>query len=396
MNNKPWWDSITGDKENKFWERVDRSSPTEYCKAVLLRDALNGTGEPVNTGHSSGYLKKKTEFITELKELGGKEVLRSVDEDWDYVAEEDCVSWNFVLAFDRGFATISVSNNNWAKIAYNIADLELSQKLSALGKKYFKPRTESRNVYVITVGSNGYELTDIGKAALPLERDNYTPKILHDYDTIITDFKSDTPAGRIAIIEGRPGTGKTFLVRGLLNEAPKSTCVIVPAGMLSDLAGPHLISVLLEAKEAGGSEYPIILIIEDGDMAIISRDAGNMSTITSLLNFGDGMLGSLIDLRIVITTNAKRLDIDEAIRRPGRLSAIVKVDHLYSEDANRILARIIGNNPVPDPYRYSEDDTATLAEIYTKARGLGWEPPSKTSYKKKLTGLEEVVPLSNV
>jgi hypothetical protein len=396
-NETCWWDSITGEKENKFWERVDRSSPSDFAKAILLKDALDGRGEPINTGNLSGYLKKKEEFISALKELGGREVLRSVDDDWDYDSEEDCVSWNFVLAFNRGFANVSVSSNGWAKIMYNIADLELTQKLIVLGKKYFKPRTESRNIYVITVGSNGFELTDIGKAALPLERGNYTEKVLHDFDTIIGDFKSDTPAGRISIIEGSPGTGKTFLVRGLLDEAPKSTCVIVPAGMLSDLAGPHLISVLLEAKDTGGAEFPIILIIEDGDMAIISRDAGNMSTITSLLNFGDGMLGSLIDLRIVITTNAKRLDIDEAIKRPGRLSAILKVDSLYDDDANKVLARVLKTTvgTLKKPYR--DGQAPTLAEVYMRAREFGWKPEPKTSYKKKKSnGQEGIMTLSSV
>lgn len=380
-----WWK----DKPSSFWDKIVHSGPDEAAKLSLLGDALNGTGEPINTGYGEGYLDDNDGFLAAVKELGGRIVTRIVE--WNYDDNGEEVSYrNVSLAFNRGFAHLMMNTNGWVRFSYYIADLDLAQRISKLSNDYLTTRAESRQVYVITFGSGGCELTDIGKAALPLERDNYPEKVLAQYDHIVNDLKSDAPTGRITILEGEPGTGKTFLVRGILEDAPNSTCVIVPAGMIADLAGPNLISVLLEAKECGGSDYPILLIIEDGDMAIIERDAGNMDCITSLLNFGDGMLGGLIDLRMVITTNAKKIEIDKAILRDGRLSGTISISTLSTDQANNILSRLVGrpigqNNLGPTPLRpegYTNEEP-TLAQVYKKARSLGWKPDPKSGYVRE-------------
>ena len=293
-----------------------------------------------------------------------------------------------IFVVPRGVIEVKI-DNEYASINYEICDENFYKKINAL-EKHFVPRVDSNNVYVITNGLSGPELTSIGKAALELERDNYTSEVLDSFDNIITDLRSDRPAGRIIILEGKPGTGKTFLVRAVLHEAPKSTCVIVPASMLSQLAGPQLISILLSAKQCGGNNYPVILLIEDGDIAILKRDVGNINILTSLLNFGDGLLGGLIDLRVIITTNAKKIEIDDAIKRPGRLSGTISVDALSPEKANSILLRLLneanikeglvyeGNKlKVSEPFEYR----TTLAEIYNKAKSLGWKPSESSSYK---------------
>jgi hypothetical protein len=397
-NSNSWW----ANKPNSFWDRVTHSGPNDFAKAQLIKDALSESGEPINSGGGEGYLTDSKAFLDKVREMNGKSIMRMVDWDYDPENDDEVSSRNVTLAFDRGFASLQMSANNWVRLHYFVADLELAKKMAQLIKTYLKPRAESRNIYVITFGGGGCELTDIGKAALPLIRENYSDKVLNEYDHIITDLKSDAPSGRITLLSGEPGTGKTFLVRGILHDAPNSTCVIVPAGMIAQLAGPNLISVLLEAKDCGGSEYPILLIIEDGDMAIIKRDAGNMDTITSLLNFGDGMLGGLMDLRIVITTNATKLDIDDAIKRPGRLSGKINVETLGSAHADEILGRLL-ERPIDSRASDSDaillrpegfgDRNPTLAEVYKKAREMGWKPDPKSGYS---SGDKPVMSLSNI
>ncbi|MDP2683462.1 MAG: AAA family ATPase [bacterium] len=360
----PWWTYLP----SSYWNQVNRGSVNELAHMPLLENALLKSGEPITQGGIEGNLINYNDFFNECKQLNGTIVIQGLDPD-------DNLS-SATMAFEQGFASFAIGSNNWASFYYSIADIKLATKINKLCKKYFTPRALSRNIYVITYSNGRCQLTDIGKAALPLERNNYCEKVLLEYDFITNDLKSSAPSGRITIIEGVPGSGKTFLVRGLLNDAPSCTCVIVPASMLSELAGPNLISVLLDAKKCGGSEYPILLIIEDGDMAIIKRDAGNMNTITSLLNFGDGMLGGLMDLRIVITTNAIRLDIDDAIKRPGRLSGTISVNNLTIIHANEILSRLLNKQIVV----YEDRDKPTLADVYKKARQLGWVSNITTGY----------------
>src|SRR6185436_19347124 len=74
------------------------------------------------------------------------------------------------------------------------------------------------HVYAIVSHGGNLALNNIGNAGIPLERRNYNPKVLEDYDYVVKDFNTTSPAGRMAIMEGMPGTGKTHLVRGMLME----------------------------------------------------------------------------------------------------------------------------------------------------------------------------------
>ncbi len=62
---------------------------------------------------------------------------------------------------------------------------------------------------------------------------------------------------------------------------------------------PEFLPLLLRVKD--NHEKPIILIIEDGDACLAPRKSDNISAITSLLNLSDGILGSIIDIKMIIT-----------------------------------------------------------------------------------------------
>jgi SpoVK/Ycf46/Vps4 family AAA+-type ATPase len=66
---------------------------------------------------------------------------------------------------------------------------------------------------------------------------------------------------------------------------------------------------------------PTILILEDADDALIARDQnlGAKASLAAMLNLSDGILGAVLDLRIIATTNQKIENVDNAILRPGRL-----------------------------------------------------------------------------
>lgn len=105
-----------------------------------------------------------------------------------------------------------------------------------------------------------------------------------------------------------------------------------------------------------------------------------MSLIQSLLNLGDGILGSLLDIRIVATTNADELRLDKAVTRPGRLSKMIDVNVLDPLTAQRIFRRLLPDADFPVEINGStnpKDFNVTLAEVYALARKNGWTPAAR-------------------
>jgi hypothetical protein len=220
-------------------------------------------------------------------------------------------------------------------------------------------------VYTITKSSHGYGLTQIGAASMPLVRENYSPEVLKAFDHIVSDLLSKTPTGRLSILDGPPGSGKTHLVRGILDAAKDCIFILIPPDFITDLSGPSLIPLMQETKEEqlNGENRSITIVIEDADNCIVPRDERNMSTISSLLNYTDGIFGTLFDLKVVATTNAKKVEIEPALLRAGRLSRQVTIGKLQPEIATSVYYRLTGDS------NFGYTEAQILADIYAKAKG---------------------------
>src|SRR5690606_15176095 len=90
--------------------------------------------------------------------------------------------------------------------------------------------------------------------------------------------------------------------------------------------------------------------------------ADNMHNISALLNLTDGLWGAALDLRIVATTNAKSLEFDPAITRPGRMTVLETIGKLDNEHANAVYTRLTGK-------AIKGSGSYTLAEVYAAANG---------------------------
>lgn len=109
---------------------------------------------------------------------------------------------------------------------------------------------------------------------------------------------------------------------------------------------------------------PEVLVMEDADHGIVRRTVDNFSIISEIANLCDGIPGQILDARIIATTNAARLDIDEALVRPGRLAHAVTFTLLEPQHAQRIYDRLTGNT---GRVRFREH--CSLAQVYQAARG---------------------------
>lgn len=329
------------------------------CKEIAKSVSFNGS---VNTP-ADGY-----RVLEELVALSGMKLI-SRDLRWDRDPEQKSVETGRVwCASDAGSFSASHSEFESQVMA---SLMTTDDALIAKFDEYFKANTHKEKVeeyiYAMVSKQGGIKFQRIGKAFEALERGNYNGEVLKLYDRVINELNSPKPRGRIAIFDGPPGTGKTYMVRAILDDV-KGVHVMIPSHMVASLADPSILPALIDLKSS--QEEPILLIIEDGDEVIAPRGADNMPAISSVLNLGDGILGACLDIRVVITTNAKRQEMDEAMTRPGRLISIVHIGALEVGEAIAVFNRITGTTEGESRINRK----MTVAEIYSMALDGGFQP----------------------
>lgn len=222
---------------------------------------------------------------------------------------------------------------------------------------------EVRKINVLKIliqGETQYTLGTLGTPCVEIDPDNYTPEVVQKFEMVRREISADKPRGRVAIITGYPGTGKTFLIRALLSDyTPDTDYIIANTEQVLDLA--KNLYKFLNLRMQGGSHRKTVFILEDADSAIAPRSTTNLSAIQNILNLSDGLMGESLDIRLVITSNVSSPEIDPAIVRPGRLIAHLDVTPLGALQARKVFQRVSGGGS-------REYKTPTsLAKVYEDA-----------------------------
>jgi len=370
----PWWKTAGKDS---WWYKSElpglgfryEDDPNFWIGLAMLQKSFDG-GPPFRSCQWEGNLivpaKDLIETITKVLQTRLVRITDGSNGNGQFMFVSDDAMLNLRLSEKGG----------WAFVKVGTISEEIIKKASVLFDRCIEPDDPKKGlVFALVKTMNGYGISRLGIAGTPLERQNYSPDVISAYDHIVEDLKTESPCGRLIILSGTPGTGKTYLVRSLLAEVTNAAWILVPPHLMSELGSPEILPALTSAKNEFSG--PIILIIEDADQCLVQRNDGDMSDISSMLNLGDGILGSILDIRILATTNAKELEMDAATRRPGRLCRYIQVGALSQDLAAKALQRLTGK-PVPN------EKSLTLAEVYSQARALGWKPPPKVAEKPNL------------
>ena len=349
---KSWWETTDVTRAVSTRGSIDQIAVLSMISVALKEDKC-----VYDHSRDGNLVGSSEQFLKEINELGGKVISKSLSE----IKGNSMDTTDHILVWDDAILTISFDDNEWVYIKASSLNKELILKIKEISMRHVTQKTQGK-AYVFVASENGPELRQIsGKAGVELERDNYTDKVLADFDHIVKDLQSSTPCAKLIIADGEPGTGKTYLVRGITNAVNGATFVLVPPAMLQDLMSPQFIPVLMDHHSEGG---PIVFIVEDADSCLVKREGDNMNSISSLLNLGAGIFGDLFDVRVIATTNAKKIDMDPAITRNGRCCRYIETGGLPLEQAKRVFNRLCGGKKILSEHKKEY----MLADIYHAAR----------------------------
>lgn len=207
---------------------------------------------------------------------------------------------------------------------------------------------------------------------------NYTDDARSGLDRLMRHEKPEG-LGRLVLLHGAPGTGKTTAIRSLARAwAPwcDTSYVMDPEVLFNRSAYLNELVVDGDTSDDETSDRWRLLIIEDAD-EIISANARDRAgqALSRLLNLTDGMLGQGLRALILITTNEPMSSLHPAISRPGRCLADIEVGPFDPDGARRWIgpshAGLVPAHPI------------TLAELFALRDGAA---PVQTSRPGVSTG----------
>jgi hypothetical protein len=167
----------------------------------------------------------------------------------------------------------------------------------------------------------------------------------------------------ILIFYGPPGTGKTRLIRHILK------------AMSTQRNEPLRVAYTADVQSSGSDEFFVrfmtrgydAMVIEDADHLLAPRAHGNQG-LHRFLAVSDGLLNPE-GRRLIFSTNLpSKLEIDEALVRPGRCFACVGASKLDQSQANTVVHALTENAAVRQSaqarLRATGVSAHALAEIY--------------------------------
>lgn len=257
---------------------------------------------------------------------------------FEYDVEEDYESSKEIILYIFG-------NRVVIREVYDLLDKHFSRQ--RLAKINWWTRTERG------VGQRALYLPPLKTKLHP----EFYPDITNPTEYLKAYLKSDAS---VLLLAGAPGTGKTTLLRHLICENKLSAHVVYDENLMND-------DKIFQGFLFGEGD---IMVIEDADVLITSRERDANHLMARFLNVSDGLI-KLPSKKLVFTTNISDFNkVDPALVRAGRCFGVIHTRPLNLTEAQ--AAAKVANLPIP-----VEKGEYTLADLFNdgpqhKARTIGF------------------------
>ena len=168
-------------------------------------------GKTLFTRSLSYPMDNRIQIAETLIEQGFKLVGEHLD-DHIFAKDDICIS-----LFDNGYIN-----------AFSPDPRMNEQVFDSLNEMFSVKEDIVNRAYILSQSGGGYSFDPYPLKERELIDENYMPSVVADLPRLYAMVNSETPFGRLAILEGRPGGGKTSLIRGMMNEFGKPKFVVIP------------------------------------------------------------------------------------------------------------------------------------------------------------------------
>jgi hypothetical protein len=337
-----------------------------FCEDYHLKIAVNSIKKPtVMILIRVFYVEKPKEFGEESPSTDSCGSL--IGNKGGFVPEENILS----SAVTIGFSCIQSLHDKMSKLVNSICDKV--KLIDHIAEPTVRDYTDIRYLYPSIAGAASFTKS---MKVYPFEdiAGNYTEEVSDKVQWTMDYIKKrESHAGKLFILHGPPGTGKTFAIRSIISDliGVIGTVFLQPYTCLTN------IPIVLEGITGAPYRKLPILIFEDiGELFQKDVKASHPQIATHILNLTDGLLNHIAESYIIVTFNQKIKEMDNALTRPGRTASVIEFGNLPYQQAKTLIA----DEELSDKLIEREYSLAEVFAIRGGNKELLQKQPSKAGF----------------